>query len=122
MYQQVLALARKGPPGNSERPENEVLSLPEWPRFVQLFRTLLEHPDEMREVPRFLRWLVFDRILYPETKVEPAEAMPGISTRTMQLALQVGDYFCRATGVDESIRSQLGDRIGDALLRVASVK
>lgn len=120
MYQQVSALAKKGPSRTSEDPESDGLSLPEWPSFLQLIRTLLEHPDHMRDVPRFFRWLVFDRILYPETDTAPSEAMPEISTQTMQLALRVGDYFCKATGVDEGIRRQLSERIGDAILSMSS--
>jgi len=121
LYQQANKLREaKAVPAATETTNLNELALPEWSSFIQLFRALLEHPSKMRDVPRFLRWVVFDRVLYPDSSSKLKEVIPEIDTLTVKLALQILIYFCKASALEPHIAQQLETHVTDAMLSVAS--
>jgi hypothetical protein len=92
----------------SERPTS--LSLPEWDKFLQLYRTLLEAPAVAVEVPRILRFALFERILYNNESVGLRHAIPSITTHGVKLAADVITYFLSA--------SQLLQKFGKGIITV----
>ncbi|MFC1909635.1 hypothetical protein ACFLXD_07350, partial [Chloroflexota bacterium] len=120
LYQQAAKLREvKTAPTATETTDFNELALPEWASFLQLFRSLLEHPSKMRDVPRFFRWIVFDRVLYPDSPNKLRELIPEIDTLTIKLALQILIYFCKASSLDPHIGQQLETHVTDAMLSVA---
>lgn len=123
LYLQVMKLGKSSTTSSlPETANSNDLALPEWSRFLQLFRAVLEHPNKMKDVPRFLRWVVFDRVLYPDCRSMAREIMPEVDTLSMKLALQITDYFCKASEIEPIINEQLDKHIGDAILAIASTQ
>ena len=120
LYRQAMRLRTSTSPAPPQTADSDELTLPEWTRFLQLFRAILEHPNKMKDVPRFLRWIVFNRILYPESKLGIRDTIPRIDTLTMKLALQITEYFYKASGIDSKIGQQLDTQIGNAILAITT--
>ncbi len=119
LYQQAGKLREIKGLATTETIESNDLSLPEWPSFLQLFRSLLEHPAKLIGIPRFMRWLVFDRVLFPGFSSTPSDLIPDIDSLTVKLALQITEYFCKASAVDAQIWKMLENYITDAILAIA---
>ena len=94
------------------------LSLPEWDRFLQLFRTILDHPSQFRNSIRFLRFVLFERLLYDNQAVSIGQAIPDITTHTIKLTIDVVDYFLRACGLHDKFWTPISDLILPLLLQV----
>lgn len=94
------------------------LSLPEWDRFLQLFRTILEHPSQFRNSIRFLRFVLFERLLYDNQAVSIGQAIPDITTHTIKLSIDVVDYFLRACSLHDKLWTPISDLILPLLLQV----
>ena len=86
------------------------LSLPDWGKFLQLYRTLLEAPAVAVEIPRVLRFVLFERLLYNNKEVTLAQAIPDISSLTVKLSADVVTYFLNG--------SQLFSKFGKEIVRI----
>lgn len=107
--------------GEGEQPIAD-LSLPEWERFLQLFRTVLEHPIQFRDTARFLRFLLFERLLYENRQVKLTDALPATTTHTIKLAMDITDYFLRASGLYDGLWQPLSKLMIAALAELQGVK
>lgn len=103
---------------NDNRDSFGDLSLPEWDRFLQLFRTVVEEPAYFREVPRFLRFILFERLLYNDGQIPIREALPSISTYTVKFAIDLSDYFLRATKLHDKLWRSISDLMLSALVEI----
>lgn len=97
-----------------ERPTD--LSLPEWDTFLQLYRTLLEAPGIAVEVPRILRFALFERILYNNDSVKLMDAIPNITTHAVKLSADVVTYFLKASQLLQKFGKDIITVLDDLLL------
>lgn len=91
---QLLAAKGQGDPGADN------LSLPEWNRFVQLSRKLLENPKAAFGVPQLLQLASIDVSKNREFIAE----LTSDQHQTLMLAMSVVDYVNRASGMPEEAR------------------
>lgn len=71
------------------------LSLPEWERFLQLTRQLLDAPAEAQKVPLILREVGFG-LLRGDTSFSLAKTLSSQSAQAAKFALLVPDYLAKA--------------------------
>ncbi len=100
--------------GAPEQPAE--LSLPEWGKFLQLYRTLLEAPAVALEIPRVLRFALFERLLYNNKSVRLAQAIPDISSHTVKLATDTLTYFLQSTQLFAKFGKELVGILDEFLL------
>lgn len=89
-------LAAKGQPDAGA----DNLSLPQWDRFVQLSRKMLENPRAAFRVPHLLQLASIDI-------ARNREILPGFDNHLQQsllLAMAAADYVVRASGMPEEVR------------------
>jgi hypothetical protein len=96
--------------------EIQDLSLPEWERFLQLYRTVIENPVEIRNIPRFLRFILFERLLYDNSEVSVKQAIPDIDTISIKLSLDIVEYFSIAADLPSDFTSTYKTMIEQILL------
>jgi hypothetical protein len=88
--------------GHSEELDNP-LSLPEWDRFIQLVRNMLENPSLSFSVPQMLRLAAFD--IYSEKEFLPYVRKQD--TLLVKYAMLTASYFCRAANLPPQVREYL---------------
>lgn len=74
------------------------LALPEWDRFVQLVRQLLDAPSDAQHVPLILRELGFSAIT-EGTSLSFVATLCAECPQAGRFALMVPGYLCRAAGL-----------------------
>jgi hypothetical protein len=79
----------------AEQPPQD-LSLPEWERFLQLARQLLDAPTEVQRVPLILREVGFS-FLSDKPSFSFAQELCQETAQGARFALMIADYLCRAT-------------------------
>lgn len=94
------------------------LSLPEWEHFLHLFRTVLDNPAQFTDVPRLLRFVLFERLLYENNEVALVEALPSTSTHAIKFAIDVADYFLKASKLDELFWDDISNLLLASLVEV----
>lgn len=88
------------------------LELPEWNRFLQLIRSMLEQPLAAFRVPWVLRHLAFDVILHRRR----LETLSSSDASALHQAMLLLAYVCRASGAPREFENTLVD----PLIRVQS--
>jgi hypothetical protein len=71
------------------------LALPEWDRFLQLTRQLLDAPTESQRVPLIMREVGFS-VLVGDTKMDFARTLCAESPQGARFAVLITDYLARA--------------------------
>ncbi|MBK7550593.1 MAG: hypothetical protein IPI61_02420 [Syntrophaceae bacterium] len=71
------------------------LSMPEWDRFIQLIRQLLDSPTDAPRIPLILRELSF-AYMVNSSDYEYARQLCSKSPQAARFAVLVVDYLCRA--------------------------
>lgn len=79
---------------NSEQPPYD-LTLPEWPRFVQLIRQLLDAPTEASKAPLILREVAFAQLLESDD-LEFAKSLCKESPQAGRFAVLIADYLFKS--------------------------
>ena len=81
----------------TKNPESPVpdLALPEWDRFLQLCRQLLDAPLELQNVPLILRETAFSVLMGDSTKLF-ARKLCSESPQGSRFAVLIPTYLCRA--------------------------
>ena len=102
--------------------EVQELSLPEWDRFIQLYRTVLENPQKIRNIPRFLRFVLFERLLFDNSEIGVRDAIPEIDTQTIKLTLDIVEYFSKAASLPIGFVEAYKSTIEPILLSVSQQK
>lgn len=108
------------PAGDASGPQRGVassrsLSLPDWDRFVDLIRQLLEAPLTINRAPLMLRELSFGILAGETTGVSNfARQLASESAQGARAAVLGVDYFCRATGLPREFNEKLTARLLDA--------
>lgn len=93
-YEHRNELYRRVKAQNKE-PASVGLSLPEWERFLQLTRQLLDAPVEAQKVPLILREVGFG-LLRGDQVFSFARTVSSESAQAAKFALLVPDYLCKA--------------------------
>jgi len=110
---QLFKLAR----GQVADQDESALSLPEWDRFTQLVRQLLDSPMDVQRVPLMLRELGFC-LLRQEKSFEFLQALCGESPQGAKFAMLITDYLCKAA----KLPPEFGRIAEDAVLSQLQVK
>jgi hypothetical protein len=110
LYKRVLS--KEGQP-----PWSDNLSLPEWDRFLQLARQLLDAPTEAQRVPLILREVGFG-LLNGDPAHDFAKALCSESPQGAKFALLVPGYLCRAA----RLPTEFGQIVDDVLLRLQPIR
>jgi hypothetical protein len=92
------------------------LTLPEWGRFLQVFRTVTESPLFFAEVPRLLRYLAVEAVLGSDARRPPTTAIPTLNTYTTKLAHEIARYFALAARLPDAFPRKL-DELLEPLFR-----
>jgi len=115
LMRSLQELRRASAQGDEGQDTTRDLSLPEWNRFLQLFRTVLDNPSPFRDVCRIMRFVLFERLLYNNHEIQIAEALPEATDHTVKLALDVIEYFLRASGLYDKLWGPLSQLMVDSL-------
>ncbi len=97
------------------------LSLPDWGKFIQLYRTLIAAPVVALEIPRVLRFALFERILYNNESVTIAQAIPDISSHTVKLATDVVTYFLNGSQLFSKFGKDVVSILDELLLSLKKI-
>jgi len=98
----------------------DALTLPEWEKFIQLFRTALDAPSQFFAVPRLLRYVLFEQILTPVRSIDILEAVPNLSNLSVKLTLDLLNYFSAATETPEQVWLPIRDMLDEILVIIPS--
>lgn len=86
------------------------MELPEWDRFVQLIRQLLEEPHSTSDVPLLLREIAFE-YLDKNVTTDFSKILAQNNPQASKFALLISSYVCRAANLpkdfDEVIKGRL---------------
>jgi hypothetical protein len=93
------------------------LSLPEWDRFLQLARQLLDAPTDLQHVPLILREVGFS-LLRGDIAKPFAKLLCGETPQAARFAILVANYLCRAAKLPPEF-AKIAD---DVLLPLVPVK
>lgn len=110
LYRRVLS---KG----GQQPWSDNLSLPEWDRFLQLVRQLLDAPTEVQRVPLILREVGFG-LLKGDGAHYFAKILCSEAPQAAKFALLIPDYLCRAA----KLPPEFGKIVDDVVLRLQPIK
>ena len=110
-YNEMYRIAKKLEFETQQSTANSVgipdLELPEWSIFLKVFRQVVENPNRMRDVPRIFRFVLFERLLYDNSDVSVENAIPDVSSNSVSLALDLLEYFLKASNLYEVLWSRL---------------
>lgn len=113
-YNRLILATRNPQPGLSAQVSQQVeeLSLPEWDRFLQLVRSCLEWPLDIRECGRLLHVLATEPNVSASTVTR---VLPNLKPRAVQAATEVLLYVEKAAGLRSSLCRAV-EKVTDALL------
>lgn len=110
LYKRVLS--KEGPQLWSDN-----LSLPEWDRFLQLVRQLLDAPAEVQKVPLILREIGFS-LLNGDASYDFARILCSESPQAAKFALLIPNYLFRAA----KLPPEFGKIVDDVVLGLQPIK
>ena len=79
------------------------LSLPEWDSFLSLYRECAENPQKALPVPRILRFVLFERLIYPHSKSSFQDCLPECDVMNFTLALRFLSYVQKAASLSDNL-------------------
>lgn len=96
-YDYMNSIRKKLPTGAT--PDFTDLSLPEWPKFIELIRSCLDEPYSTNKVPLILKELGFEYLSDIETRdsFDFTKKLLIETPQAARFAIQMIDYFCSAT-------------------------
>ncbi len=86
------------------------LALPEWPRFVQLVRQLLDDPVAASNAPLILREVAFAQLLETDD-LEFAKILCRESPQAGRFAVLIADYLFKSTRLPPDFSRQVDSRL-----------
>jgi hypothetical protein len=117
--------ANKSPSHAPDQSQVRDLALPEWDRFVELVRQMLDAPLEVSRAPLFLRevgWTILAGNAKSQTGTSSfAQELAASSPQGARFALLGLAYLCRAAVLPKEFKEELGSRVIAAQTRSASV-
>jgi hypothetical protein len=118
--QQLLQLRAQLKGEASNAAAKEALALPEWERFLQLFRAALAAPVPFFAVPRVLRFVLWERVIGGGSGVDVADALPEVSNHAVKCAGDILGYFAAASRVPDHTWLPLRDALDGLLVQLPS--
>ena len=110
-YEYMNSIRKKLPTGTT--PDITDLSLPEWPKFIELIRSCLDEPYSTNKVPLILKELSFEHLseIDIRSSYDFSKKLLSETPQAGRFAIQMIDYFCSATKLPPEFKEAIIKRL-----------